>query len=143
MRRVNANEWGVFNITQLNSRNLIRNNIVVTENDVVVFNLGRKGTARPDNIITNNLYFAAKGKLNMGKEGPGDSAMFENPLFKNYHHAVSAADFSISTESPALDAGLDVGYEKDFAGTKIPQNGKADVGAFECKINEILWTGSP
>jgi len=139
-RKVNANEWGVFNITQLNSRNLIRNNIVVTENNVVVFNLGRKGTARPDNIITNNLYFAAKGKLKMGKEGPGDSAMFENPLFKNYHHAVSAADFSISTKSPASDAGLDVGYEKDFAGTKIPQNGKADVGAFECKINETAST---
>ena len=132
-RKINANEWGVFNITQPNSHNLIRNNIVVTENDVAIFNLGRKGNAQPKNIISNNLYYAAKGKLNIGKEGPGDSARFEDPLFKNYEHAATAEDFSILTNSPAINMGIDVGYEKDFAGTKIPQNIAADIGAFEYK----------
>jgi hypothetical protein len=132
-RKVNANEWGVFNITQPNSHNFIRNNIVAVENDVVIFNVGRTGIAKPKSIISHNLYFAAKGKLNVGKEGPGDSAQFENPLFKDYRHATRAVDFSIATKSPAVDTGIDLGYEQDFAGNDIPQNGKPDIGAFECK----------
>jgi hypothetical protein len=130
-RKVNANEWGVFNITQLASHNLIRNNIIVVESDVVVFNVGRKGVAKPETIISNNLYFAAKGKLNMGKEGPGDWARFENPLFRNYEHAKNPEDFSISSKSPAVDAGINLGYQEDFGRTKIPQNSKTDIGAFE------------
>jgi hypothetical protein len=132
-RKVNANEWGVFNITQNDSHNQIRNNIVVVENDVVIFNVGRKGNAHPESIISNNLYFAAKGKLNIGKEGPGDSAIVADPLFKNYLNGRSAEDFLISSNSPAIDMGFNTGYEKDFAGTKIPQNKKADIGAFEYK----------
>ena len=58
-RKVNVNDWGVFNITQYNSQNLIRNNIVVVENEVVIFNLGKNGNANPGNIIENNLYHAA------------------------------------------------------------------------------------
>lgn len=130
-RKVNANEWGVFNITQLNGHNLIRNNIVVTENNVVVFNLGRKGNARPKNIISNNLFFAAKGQLTMGREGPGDFARFENPLFKNYKHGTNAYDFAILKNSSAIDNGVDLGYDKDFAGTKIPIGAAPDIGAFE------------
>jgi hypothetical protein len=132
-RKVNANDWGVFNITQPNSKNLIRNNIIVTENDVIIFNLGRKGTARPGNIISNNLYFAAKGKLLIGKEGPGDSARFEDPKFANYKRGLSAEDFSIAQSSPAIDRAFDAGYERDFAGVNIPQNGLPDIGAFEYK----------
>jgi hypothetical protein len=139
-RKVNANEWGVFNITQGRAHNFIRNNIVVVENGVVVFNVGRKGIAKPQDIISHNLYFAAKGKLNIGKEGPGESAHFENPSFKEYQHATGAGDFSIASKSPAVDIGIDLGYKKDFAGTGIPQNGKPDIGAFECKQHSCELT---
>jgi len=137
-RKRNANEWGVFNITQPNSHNRVRNNIIVTENNVVVFNLGRKGDARPGTIISNNLYYAAEGKLNMGKEGPGDSARFGNPLFKNYLHAQTAEDFSVAPNSPAVDKSLAIGHEYDFTGTKIPQNNSADIGAFEYKKTSLI-----
>jgi hypothetical protein len=130
-RKVNANDWGVFNITQFHSRNIIRNNIIVTEKDIRIFNLGKKGKAQPQNIISHNLYFAASGSLNMGLEGPGDSAVFGNPLFKNYEQAQSPADFSLTASSPAIDRGIGAGYEYDFVHTSIPQNKKPDIGAFE------------
>jgi predicted alpha-1,2-mannosidase len=129
-RKVNANDWGVFNITQRNSKNYVRNNIVVTEKDVMIFNVGRKGTAKPNTIISNNLYFAADGKMNIGKEGPGDSAVFADPLFKNYKNATSAADFTIIKGSAAIDKGLLLSYETDFLNNRI-KDGKPDLGAFE------------
>ncbi len=130
-RKKNVNDWGVFNITQHNAKNLIRNNIVIVENDIVIFNVGNKGNAQPANIIGNNLYYAASGTLNLGKEGPGVMPVFENPLFVNYRENAVAEDFSITSESPAIDKGMDLGYETDFNSTKIPQGGAPDIGAFE------------
>lgn len=130
-RKVNANEWGVFNITQYDSRNLIRNNVVVVEQDVVIFNVGKNGNAKPNTVIENNLYFAASGELNMGLEGPGEAARFGDPIFENYSNGNQASDLRIRSESPAVDAGLILGYTKDHGGTAIPQREAPDVGAFE------------
>ncbi|HVW60991.1 MAG TPA: DUF4838 domain-containing protein, partial [Puia sp.] len=55
-RKVNANEWGVFNITQDHSHNIIRGNTIVTDKGVVIFNVGRKGTAHPETLIAHNTY---------------------------------------------------------------------------------------
>ncbi|HKK61969.1 MAG TPA: choice-of-anchor Q domain-containing protein [Bacteroidales bacterium] len=130
-RKVNENEWGVFNITQHNSRNIIRNNIVVTENDVVIFNLGKNGNAQPNNIIENNIYWAAHGKLNIGMKGPGKGAFISNPMLLNYSVGLEANDFSLSENSCAIDAGLNTEYRIDFNGTEIPQGNNPDIGAFE------------
>jgi hypothetical protein len=137
-RRVNVNDWGVFNITQPNSRNLIRNNIIVVENDVVIYNLGRLKRARPQTIIENNLYYAASGYLNIGLEGPGVSPVFGDPGFLSYHPDIGEDDtvldplsFSLTLSSPAIDRGADLGYNHDFAGTFIPQGVTPDLGAFE------------
>lgn len=132
-RKQNVNDWGVFNITQNNAKNLIRNNIVVVENDIVIFNVGKKGTAQPANIIANNLYFAASGTLTMGKEGPGTSPIYGNPDFVNYITGIKAEDFNLNAESPAINNGLSLGYTKDFIGTAIPQGSIPDIGAFELK----------
>ncbi len=128
-RKVNVNDWGVFNITQHEGKNLIRNNIIVTENDVVIFNVGKKGTAQPANIIANNLYYAASGSLLIGKEGPGESPVFADPQFVNYENAEDALDFALSASSPAIDAGLELDYDRDFAGYEILK--ETDIGAFE------------
>lgn len=121
-RKVNANDWGVFNITQRNARNTIRNNIIVTEKGVTIFNVGRKGTAKPNDMISGNLYFAASGQLEMGKEGPGDAALITDPMFVNYAHAQRAEDFRLSKSSPAAGLGA-----FDPAPVKIPvaRDGKA------------------
>jgi len=130
-RKVNVNDWGVFNITQYNSRNMIRNNIIVVEQDVVIFNLGRDGNAQPNNIIENNLYYAASGNLNIGLEGPGKAAVFGNPGFLNYSNGNQTGDFSLIGSSPAIDKGLNLGYQIDYAGVSIPYGNYADIGAFE------------
>lgn len=132
-RKVNVNDWGVFNITQKGSKNRIRNNIVVVENGVVVFELGKNGNAQPENIIENNLYYAASGELQMGKDGPGANPVFGDPLFNNYNNASTASDFAIQEGSPAIDRGIDLGHEKDFLNNEIPGDGMPDLGAFEYK----------
>lgn len=104
-RKVNENEWGVFNITQYNSKNMIRNNIVVTENNVTVFNVGRLKNAEPNSIIENNLYWAVSGGLNIGFEGPGESPLFSDPQFLNYNNATSRKDFSLKANSTAKGIG--------------------------------------
>lgn len=130
-RKRNVNDWGVFNITQYNAKNLIRNNIVVVENDIVIFNVGKNGTAQPANIIANNLYFPASGALNMGKEGPGTSPFYGDPGFANYAAGKKAEDFALTAGSAATDKGLSLGYTTDFNGTVIPQASVPDIGAFE------------
>ncbi|GAB6009954.1 choice-of-anchor Q domain-containing protein [Dysgonomonas reticulitermitis] len=134
-RKRNVNDWGVFNITQNNSKTSIKNNIVVVENDIIIFNVGKKGTATPNNIIENNLYYAASGELIMGKEGPGESYIIVDPLLTNYAKGNEPSDFSITIGSPARDKGLNLGYEEDFAGIPIPQGEIPDIGAFEYKVD--------
>jgi len=104
-RKVNENEWGVFNITQYDSKNKIRKNIIVTENDVVVFNVGRLKNAEPNSMIENNLYWANTGVLNIGFEGPGNSPIFSNPQFLRYNKGKNRNDFSLRKNSPALGLG--------------------------------------
>ena len=130
-RRVNANEWGVFNITQHDSKNLVRNNIVVTEKDVVIFNVGKNGTAKPNTVIANNLYHAMAGQLRVGLEGPGENAVFDDPQFIHYARGEAASDFALRSTSPVIRRGIDLGYATDHAGTRISQNAAPDIGAFE------------
>lgn len=130
-RKVNANEWGVFNITQYGSGNMVRNNLVVTENGVVIFNVGRKMNAEPRTIIENNLYFAASGKLKIGLEGPGEEPVFGDPEFKDYNGNCDPQSFSITEGSPAIDAGTDLGYRLDFSGRVIREGERPDIGAYE------------
>lgn len=130
-RKKNVNDWGVFNITGNNAQNYIRNNIVVVEKDIVIFNVGKNETATPKNIIANNLYYAASGALNIGKEGPGENAVFNDPKLLNYGVGLQAIDFSINSESAARNSGLELGYAEDFVKTTIPQEDRADIGAFE------------
>jgi hypothetical protein len=77
------------------------------------------------------LYFAASGTLKMGKEGPGEGAIFADPLFANYSGASRPEDFSILKDSPAIDKGLDLNYRHDFIRTAIPEGSAPDIGAFE------------
>jgi len=130
-RKKNATDWGVFNITQYDSRNIIRNNIVVVEKGIEIFLLGRDGNARPNTLIENNLYFAADGNLNIGLDGPGTAALIADPLFLNYPGGNQATDFALTARSPAIDKGLNLGYRQDYAGVGIPQNNRPDIGAFE------------
>jgi hypothetical protein len=129
-RKKNVNDWGVFNITQNNSYNLIRNNIIVTEKNIRIFNTGLKKENLPQNIITHNLYYAATDSINMGKEGPGPHAQFGDPMFLNYKGS-KAIDFAIKRGSPAIGTGINTSYQLDFLNRPIPLEKNRDIGAFQ------------
>lgn len=128
-RKKNANDWGVFNITGQNTQNKIRNNIIITELDIPVFNTGLRTSTHPDNLIENNLYYAASGTLVMGLEGPGSGAVYGDPLLLNYAHSTNASDYAPQTGSPAINKGLTLGYNADFFDR--PPKGLPDLGAIE------------
>jgi hypothetical protein len=130
-RKINSNDLGVIVSTQRDAKNLIRNNIIITEN-VPIFNYNRK--AVPQNIIQNNLYYAASGEIIMGNEGPGENAVFANPLLVNYHQGVKAEHFKLKNNSPAINKGLQLGYQFDYTNNKYNDQ-LPDVGAFEYNKN--------
>ena len=43
-------------------------------------------------------------------------------------------DFELTSNSPAIDAGIDVGLTYDFAGNPVPQNNFVDIGALEVQF---------
>jgi parallel beta-helix repeat protein len=45
-------------------------------------------------------------------------------------------DFDLTDNSPAIDAGIDVGLSYDFDGKPVPQNNFVDMGAYEFIIDE-------
>ncbi len=126
----NANDWGVFNITQDHSFNRIRNNIIVTGKGIAVFNTGLQAPHTPENRISHNLYFAASGELQMGREGPGDDPVYGDPYFEHFPGG-KAVDFKLTASSPAIGKGMDLGYETGFSGKPIPQDKAPDIGAYE------------
>lgn len=76
-------------------------------------------------IHENNIYFIARIKDIGITPGPGEK--FADPLFKN----VSEKDFHLTSGSPAIDAGKDLKYNKDFEGRKVPEGSAPDIGAYE------------
>ncbi|MEA4937179.1 MAG: choice-of-anchor Q domain-containing protein [Paludibacter sp.] len=130
-RKKNSNDWGVFNITGTNTYNKIRNNIIITEGNIPIFNTGIKNVSKPNNIIENNLYYAATGTITLGKEGPGTNLVQGNPLFVNYDRLEYTGDFALMKGSPAIDKGKDLGYNSDFMNKPVPMGGAPDIGAIE------------
>lgn len=130
-RKKNVNDWGVFNITQDNSKNVVRNNIIVTEKDIPIFNTGLRMSKKPNTIITGNLYYAASGNLVMGKEGPGADPVYGDPKFARYGSGLQATDYFILAGSAAIDKAKNLLYDKDFTGGAVPVGDAPDIGAVE------------
>ncbi len=130
-RKKNVCDWGVFNLTQYNGKNYVRNNLVIVENDIVIFPGGSQQTSSANSIISNNLFFAASGELNIGTEGPGANSINSDPLLINYQNAQGPEDFNLSASSPAVNSGLNLGFNLDFNDSAIPNDGLPDIGAFE------------
>lgn len=128
-RKKNASDWGVFNIAQDNSFNRIRSNIIVTEKDIPIYNVGLDSSHKPKTIIKNNLYYAASGVLVMGKEGPGENAVFGDPQFVKYSEKLSPKDLYLREGSPAINTAYRMGYRSDYLGNKIDKDGVQNIGA--------------
>jgi hypothetical protein len=82
---------------------------------------------------TNNVYYMANMVSGSGVGySLGTGEQNANPLFVN----VSGRDFRLQLTSPAIDAGIDLGYKTDFNGSAVPLAVSSllpDIGAYEFK----------
>ncbi|HEY7791218.1 MAG TPA: choice-of-anchor Q domain-containing protein [Vicinamibacterales bacterium] len=77
---------------------------------------------------SNNLYYMTNMVNGSGigySFGAGERSA--NPLFVD----LSGGNFALQAGSPAIDAGLNLGYGSDFAGNPVPQGSAPDLGAYE------------
>lgn len=99
----------------------MRNNIFYLLNYPKLANREKSGT---DFIHSNNLIFLPTGKpgFTISKD-----EILSDPLFQN----VQCGMFTLRSKSPAIDAGMDLGYKLDFNMAPIFWGTAPDMGAFE------------
>lgn len=114
--------------------NVIRNNIFVVNSGRKV--LSRNGTEvwGRDNYAGqthyNNIYFSVDGSQADPCGLPlGPDERIVDPRFADY----AKWDLHLRADSPAIDAGFDIGRTTDFDGTPVPQGKAPDIGAYEFK----------
>jgi hypothetical protein len=102
----------------------VRNNIFYS--DIQIANNGNF-------TRSNNVYYMANMKNGSGVGySMGSGERTANPLFVN----MSGGDYHLQMSSPAVDAGMNLGYTKDYEDTVVPQAVASllpDIGAYEFK----------
>jgi hypothetical protein len=98
------------------SQFLFRNNVVYST--IRVANYGSFTHA-------NNVYYMLNG-ASIGY-GLGSGEKQANPLFVN----MGGGDYHLQAGSPAINAGLNLGYPLDFDAKAVPQGTAPDIGAYE------------
>ena len=102
--------------------------------------------------IDNNLYYKSgpsncwhwlgvyMGSLSQwsSASGHGYNSMFADPRFID-----PGGNLSLAADSPAINAGVDVGLTTDFLGQPVPNGGAFDIGAIEFSSETIASTGGP
>lgn len=84
---------------------------------------------------SHNLYYFKNPKTLLNIE-LGEGERMGNPFFVN----LTAFDLRLASGSPAVDAGLDLGYAADFDGNPVPQGSAPDLGAYEFVKSQITWS---
>lgn len=62
-----------------------------------------------------------------GNFSQDNNSLISEPLFVD----ISSRDFHLQSNSPAIDAGINVNLTEDYNGTFVPQGSRPDIGAFE------------
>ena len=118
----------------------IKNNIIFSNaaNSTLIHINGSSGY-----IIDNNLYYSPNDRTNIftlsginyhtltawqSASGQDGHSIYGNPLFVNNNY-----DWSLQSDSPAVNSGVDVGITSDFMGN--PLIGLPDIGAFEAQAD--------
>lgn len=108
--------WG-FNGTPTQETLIARNNIIYGNG---LGTVGKEsGIAR-----SHNLYHPGDGTLGFPL---GQDEQLADPRFVD----LGENNFSLQSNSPAIDAGADLRYDKDLIGNPVPINAAPDLGAFE------------
>ena len=102
---------------EVHNAEVVLRNSILAHGDVITYG---EGSALP--TTTSTLWF---NPLHGSDPLPGTGNLNADPLF------VSAEDLRLQPDSPARNAGADVGVSVDIAGTPRPQAGGFDLGAYE------------
>lgn len=106
---------------------LLRNNIVYYDNYQTVTN-------SPSFTHDHNLLYSASGPITLGFSlGPGE--VVAKPNFVD----VTRFDPRLSPTSPALHAGVPLGYRLDFNNKVVRPNAPPDIGAFEYWNDNVVY----
>ncbi len=135
---------GTFNSTINNFR--IENNTIVKTMSQGYRQLDciSTGVSSSQLLVRNNIFYSSIGIANTGTfthnnnvyymlngasigYGLGSGEKVANPLFVN----LGGHDYHLQAGSPAINAGLNLGYTLDFDGRAVPQGGTPDIGAYE------------
>lgn len=128
------------NNTCITREGTLWNNMFMTPNGMIIRNnifvLGGDASERVGNTNsfthTNNLYYLLDG-AQMGSVSATDEKLAD-PKFVD----MSSYKFELLAGSPAINAGIDLGYKLDYANRSIPVGGAFDIGAYEFDITSGL-----
>jgi len=109
----------------------VKNNIFVVANGVQVLVTAPYDVGNYDQVIhENNLYFSVDGSTDDPCGKPlGTGEMIADPLFKD----IDKGDYRLSSESPAVDGGVFLGYGSDLNNVVLEKDQIPDLGAYEKK----------
>ena len=118
-------DWGTINVQSTDS-------LVVDSNNMLFQEVAWKGHYR----ISDVDYKLADYQSMTGK---GQNSIAGDPLFVNS----PSGDFSLLANSPAIDAGIDIGLATDLDGESRPQGLDYDIGVYEYLVGGPQPTITP
>jgi hypothetical protein len=83
--------------------------------------------------MKNNVYYNSSGGGTQSNNYSGD------PLFVN----LGGGDYHLQFGSPAIDAGVNLGYTVDYDGVSVPQGSLPDIGAYEYVSGGVQRLATP
>ena len=107
----------------------LQNNIVYAKSGQTYYEFGMGVDSSVFNAASNNLVYNA-GACPVWDTG----CVNTDPLFVNN----ASGDFRLQAQSPAIDAGINTGISRDYAGVSRPQDGAYDIGAYEYITGTVL-----
>lgn len=118
---VSQNTYEVFGFsaTPAASTLLLRNNIFYVNQYSYI-------SSKSGYTHDHNIYYFMQSRTQLGSPlGAGEK--IADPRFVN----LSGGDYRLQAGSPAIDAGVDLGYRQDYAGQPVPAGSAPDAGAYE------------
>jgi parallel beta-helix repeat protein len=138
----------VFTVVCAN--NVVKNNIIHTAGEALIYHYRMDNTTIDNNVYypdsskafirrVDDVYYQTNFADWQAKSGFDSKSVAADPLFAK----VASNNFSLQSSSPCVDAAQVVGFSTDFAGTRVPQGGTPDAGAFEAVKAAVADTTAP
>lgn len=115
--------------TMRNGNFTVRNNIFVVANGIQVFVTAPYDVGNYDNVIhEHNLYYCSDGSTDDPCGKPlGTGEIIADPQFAD----MNTGNYQLSNGSPAINSGMNLGYDSDLENVQPGKDQIPDMGAYE------------